>query len=517
MNSKIIICNGIHLHKDYKDVLSYSESDMVTLCQNHALATANNYSFIRERGTIQVGIAYSTCVQANYIAYQNSDYSNKWFFAFVDEVRYKNNNTTEIVFTIDVWSTWYSYITFNSCFVEREHVTDDTIGLHTLPENVETGDYVTKGEPLRSYFSDQTLLVLAQSDKNGYKLNGQYTGVQYTFFQDIGGVAGKEAILNMYKERWVLNDENIVCIFNVPRDMMLDYITWIDDRMPEGWDYGVLNNHNISTAFSLGSFGGSMQESLENNYVPVNNKLLCYPYRYAVLTNNNGCSNIYRFEYFKTRVPSFTVYASLNPSCSIIAVPLNYKHIFENFSENITGAKFPIATWTNDVYTNWLTTQGINPVFANAIASETELMQIYNAVDTYKLTMGIGSNMQKIYSHAQLPNTLNGNLANADVNFSLGNNDFKLYTFVIREEYAKIIDDYFTARGYQVNTFKVPNINTRPIFNYVKINNETDSITGNFANNFTEKLNGILKSGVTIWHNHDNIDNYSLDNRPVNN
>ena len=147
MTSKIRICKGINIDRNYVNVTNYSESQMLSLCESneHLVAQANDYSFIRNRGTISTHFKYDDCLQSNYIAFQNKDYSNKWFFAWIDEVNYIGENNTEIKYTIDVWSTWFSYWTPKSCFVLREHVNDDVIGNYTQPEGLELGEYIIDG------------------------------------------------------------------------------------------------------------------------------------------------------------------------------------------------------------------------------------------------------------------------------------------------------------------------------------------------------------------------------------
>lgn len=143
MNSQIILCRNINVDRQYTNVLNYTESQMLALCRANAVASADNYSFLRTTGTIFVGFPYSQCLQANYIAFQNPDYSNKWFFAWIDDVIFKGNNaTTEIKFTIDAWSTWFEKWTPKKCFINRQHVRDDTVGLHTIPENIDVGDLI---------------------------------------------------------------------------------------------------------------------------------------------------------------------------------------------------------------------------------------------------------------------------------------------------------------------------------------------------------------------------------------
>ena len=157
LQSKIRICKGIKMDKDYNNVVNYTEQQLLTLCESnaHLVASANDYSFIRNKGTISTNFNFSDALQCNYMAFQNKDYANKWFFAFIDDVHYTSNGCTEIEYTIDSWSTFFSDLSISNSFVIREHVNDDTIGLHTVPENLETGEYIVD-----SYEHDTSLNTL---------------------------------------------------------------------------------------------------------------------------------------------------------------------------------------------------------------------------------------------------------------------------------------------------------------------------------------------------------------------
>ena len=100
-NGKIILAKNIKLDKEYQNVLTYSETDMLELVMDNSVASATDYSFIRETGRIRTGFSYSTCLSANYMAFQNPDYNGKWFFAFIDKVNYISNGTSEIEYTVD--------------------------------------------------------------------------------------------------------------------------------------------------------------------------------------------------------------------------------------------------------------------------------------------------------------------------------------------------------------------------------------------------------------------------------
>lgn len=146
MNSKIIMCKGIKMDREYNNVLSYDEEGMQRLVNNSTfkVAEASNYSFVGGYGNnvVLVDFAYDLCIKSNYIAFQNPNYSNKWFYAWIDDVEYVSDKNTRIRFTIDNWSTWFSLANKLPCYVEREHVNSDNIGEHIVEENLDIGETI---------------------------------------------------------------------------------------------------------------------------------------------------------------------------------------------------------------------------------------------------------------------------------------------------------------------------------------------------------------------------------------
>lgn len=196
--SKLMICNNIKLDKEYKNVVNYTEQQMVQLCETNMIASSNTCSFIRNNGRIFTPFTYAQCLQSNYIAFQNPDYSNKWFFGWIDSVHYEGEKNTSIEYTVDVWSTWYSSLSFEQCMVEREHINsvDDVPGANIIPEHVDTGDYVVNAH-LRDKFNREApslndivyyIVVASTKDMNttnnvaGAIYNGIPTGIRYFYY-----------------------------------------------------------------------------------------------------------------------------------------------------------------------------------------------------------------------------------------------------------------------------------------------------------------------------------------------
>lgn len=91
----------------------------------------------------------------------------------------------------------------------------------------------------------------------------------------------------------------------------------------------------------------------------------------------------------------------------------------------------------------------------------------------------------------------------------IDNNVFSRYS--IKFEFAKRIDLYFDMYGYLINEVKVPNLNSRPNWNYVKTIGS--NIVGNIPQMDLLALKNIFDNGVTLWHNSQNFLDYTSNNR----
>ena len=140
--SQVILAKGIRLDRQHKNVMNYSESDMLSLVNGntHKVTSVSTCSFLRNQNAIEVQIPYGTALQANYMAFQNPSYSNKWFFAFIDEVEYRSNSNTIIRYTVDDHATWFDNWSLTKSFVIREHANTDVAGDNLIPENFELGE-----------------------------------------------------------------------------------------------------------------------------------------------------------------------------------------------------------------------------------------------------------------------------------------------------------------------------------------------------------------------------------------
>lgn len=505
-NSEVYLVKNIKMDRNYVNVLSYSESQMLELCKQNAVAHRSNFSFLRPQNSIFADFSYEEALQSNYIAFQNPDYSNKWFFAFIDQVIYKGEKNVEITYTIDSWSTWFDYWQKQPCFISRQHVNDDTIGLHTLPEPVDTGEYiVNKVEHVNEMDSLVAILQVSQYITGEIPLATNFGGVWQA-----GGAYVFENItdmVNVLKAFGEGKNESIIQAYLIPKCFV--NMSETDMQYP-----GQNAPFNISKEIA--------RPNDIDGYVPKNNKLFTFPYCFLNVSNNNGSANTYPFEYFRNGA-KFNIKGV--PVCggSIKLIPYEFRTDGENYNEEegLIAGKYPTLSWSEDAYTNWLTQNAVNLSLgltsnlisiASGVASLNPVAAVGGVVTG---SMGIASQMGQIYQHSLNPNTAKGNVNGGDINTSSDCNSFYFYTQTVRNEYAKIIDDYFTKFGYKINRIQTPNIVGRKNWNYLEIGQSENIGYGTVPSIYMTEINNACRTGVTIWHNHQNIGNFSLDNSIV--
>ena len=160
----------------------------------------DNLTYVRKDGVLRVptdetgvGTTYEKLLQYNFCMYQNTAFGNKWFYAFITDIIWINPSLTEIKLETAYFQTWQFDLVYADSFIEREHVNDDTIGKNTIPEGLETGEYIVQNFTLASdvgyNFLTTNYYVIALSDwpfataiPAGQTYNGVFSGFRYLVF-----------------------------------------------------------------------------------------------------------------------------------------------------------------------------------------------------------------------------------------------------------------------------------------------------------------------------------------------
>lgn len=534
MNSRIILAKNIKMDRQYVNVLNYTESQMVALCEQNIVVQASNFSFIRSTQSIQVQFTYEQCLQANYVAFQNPDYSNKWFFAWIDEVIYKGNLNTEIRYTIDSWSTWFDKWTSKPCFVQREHTNDDTVGNNTIPENLNIGQIICDNVFVPSIIGAESYFWFVIACNYNPSDDTRYAGV---------GLYGDYPQGNMWFA-WLVNFVN-------PGETINEISDWVFDVTKDGQADNIqtmfalpyqafsLSDVDATTHLVTNGKGNKLNEDISysksvirmfTDYTPKNNKLLTYPYSFLRITNNLGSFNDYKIEDFHVKdvedneidEVAFNVIGVPCQGYSGKLRPIEYQGLRYNEDESLSLGKYPTLSWSSDGFTNWLTQNAINlgvNIFNTALSGASSIAGGIATANPSNVVGGIGtvasntaSMIGSMFQASMGSNTARGNANAGDVSFSQNLIRFKIMHMRPKKEFLIIIDDYFTRFGYATNRVKLPNLTGRKEFNYVEIGSSEEIGYGSVPSNFMDNINNACRRGVTIWHNHSNLGDYTLDN-----
>lgn len=491
------------LEMDNSNQLTFSNSEtQANYFKSLPHKLIEDITYQRKDSVIRYPEHIDSIIEYNYCMYKNSNYGNKWFYAYITNMRYINDNMTEISIKTDVFQSWQFDLTYKQSFIEREHVTDDTVGLHTIDEGLERGEYIVNDRGIDTtrntykYVIGATLYPDNFEAFGGGMYNGIPSAINYYAYENFADF--KEAIKN-YQEG---HADAIVTCFIAP-----SYLTYRSGTRE------VMRSDEPET-YNLGI---SKMQSLDT-YVPVNKKLLTFPYCYIYLSNSQGSANILKQEVWKNENINnemiVKVIAALTPGCSIRAVPMDYNGIVdENWDEGLTLGKYPIINWLTDEYTNWQTQQGINIAGFQLNYAQTQAISSLGSIASGNIGGGIENvinTMKESRQHALVPYSVSGGANSGDVATSFKANAFVFEKITIKREYAKIIDKYFSMYGYKVNDLKTINIHTRSNWNYIKTIGA--NIEGDLPQADMQEIKQMFDKGITLWHNPLTFLDYSQSN-----
>lgn len=498
--TNIYLLKGVPFDNSYKHTMYFSgaeeQRNYFDGFIKHRL-TQQTYQRVN-KGVARVGLKAESLYDCNYMMFQNESFGPKWFYAFITSVEYVNNIVSEIRFEIDVIQTWRLDCRFQDCFIEREHVDDDTPGKHTVPENLEVGDYVTDTLSGTGLMSDYSCVVAATfdykpdgnggatyEDATGYNYCGIYSGVKLNRFKNVDSL-----VSFLSKPETVKKSEGIVSVF----------------MMPEAFAGSAGDNakaHRLEIDKFTADFG----------FTPHNNKLYTFPYNFLYVTNMEGQSAVYHYEEFTTDVCAFTITGDYSCSPSVVMYPLFYKGATANLDEKISMTGFPQCAYNIDTFKAWLSQQGPSMLIDTAVSAVTSGMTTLNPVIAgVSLVRNIGSIVSQGVERAiQPPQSRGGSSSSALV--AMRQKDFGFMKKHIKKEYAKIIDEYFDMFGYATHRIGKPNIKGRPLWNYVKTIGCT--MIGGAPADDIAKMCAIHDNGITYWKIGTTPGNYDGSNKPT--
>ena len=536
-NTSIILCKDVPLDATYEHTVSFANASAAYsyfYSKRFVVVEENSYQRVLEN-KLRIACTMEQAIQCNYMMFKNTNFENKWIYAFITGWQYINNATTEITYEIDVFQTFWNDTRLLSVFVEREHSVTDAIGANTVPEALEQGEYILDGmsafEPYTRY-EDGELIVDAGGCAIFYctfyerpSTDPQYATDPFPNF--MGGVVNGSVytglvpiIKSAYRSP---SDPN----YGDPSDP-----TTIDGFLAKV--QGAAKKDGIIAAY-ICPFRPNTYEAIQwqfnlpkhittlAGYTPKNKKLLTYPYN-VLRVRTDSDSTIYRWEFFSTSSAQFTLEGYIVPDPCLTLIPANYNATTERnycVENRLTIKEFPQVAIDVDVWKVYYAQHGASLVTSmigdglgvvGGVASAVTAPSVSTVVGAASSVVNVAHSVAQLYEINKRPPELKGTQTSM-ADYAIGAKKFYADNLCIRPEYARIIDDYFNMFGYATKRVKVPNLTSRPYWNYVKtVGHTVDGIS--VPDPFIQRINNAFNNGITIWHNPDNVGNYTLDNSP---
>ena len=527
--STILLCKGVPWDANYSHVRLFgNKSELHSYIQSKAVKTIQSSTPVMFGDfTYSVDGNQEEIMRCNYMAFLNTPYTSEWKYAFVTGIEWLSVNSCRIKYRLDVWQNNIYDVTIGKCYVEREHCSKelDAIDYSLVPENLETGDFKLNWL-IRTHLGDPKYCLLVSAKANGEPPDavGAYGGV-YSGLGLISSLDEENFNLIVQGYQNVGMAESIVAIYTVP--------SGFKDKPDAGF-----TEVEIPFPTSL------------DNYIPKNKKLFQYPYNFCFVTCNTDSNMILKYELSDNENNTLKIgwHGLVVPSPMLRVVAMNYNGLGTNYQQSFEVSGYPQGAWINDAFQAYLAQQ--TPVIMSQMervkykSDYMENKQWYSSIGQFisalgnALTQNVGGAAQNVFngiveaditeqaigvmqdsfisasnaqvqSHDLIPPKMSGNINSSFLNTVEGINAIDVTNYCVQAQMAAVIDDYWTMLGYPMHRCKVPNINTRSAWNYVKTVN--CALSGSVMLQDLETLRKIFDNGVTIWHTND-VGNYALDN-----
>lgn len=544
--------------KDDGNLLKFSSREVQSDQMNKYVDTvkhfiAYQYNIVKD-GVIRVeGNAYKF-MDYNYMMFQNPDTGNsRWYYAFVDDVKWLSYNSAEIYYTLDAWQCYQFDISFKKCFVERSHVpvSEDTVGRWLAPEPIGVEAKVVKNISDFDTLDWSPSWVLHSTSwydmtKKEYNYEGLSSGDIITsevglnvpdtdtlknivkfygkksindIFSDVGSETGykswrdwlnalggwdceKEEPVKYYSISNALIATTSVADIQDHRDELIGLYAvplWVKGGVTKAKFVSVSNHTElINVAIN--------QSKLPCGYTPRNKKMLTSMCRGFCIYTKNGFKKTFKPELMSSTA-QFRLSGNAMATDGVFCEMYNYQDASDK------SMKIPFNCQTRFGYDgNTGLDKGVNALQSSigligsvaSITTGNALGILYGANNV----VSSATNMIDAIGQRGISNGTTGDL----LTITNGNATPHFADVSVTKEEAEYIDDYLDIYGYTINEIQSVNINSRPSWNYIKVAKLNAQIKA--PDVYAQSIISQFQNGCHIWHTSiENVGNFGLSNR----
>ena len=438
-NSDIYLLRGINLNNTYQHTIYFDSAtaQFNYFCVDNTFVKYHlqKYSYQRySRGRIWVDLPLENIQDCNYLIFKNSGLQNnsevyydktpniganpslsKTYYCFITNFEYSNNNTTIIDYEIDVMQTYMFDYELGECFVEREHTDNDTIGSHTVEENLPIGEYwflpvtsavdIPEPTPMSNPPTNAQItarntycnryrkevkngrIIALDNDREPYSVvvscgfdyvngnvkpvegnmyGGFYSGLTYFSFNVLDGRTDTQQTTESEVNTFLINvTSDGAAIDSVINLYMLPHFIAKSLKANPNSAY-----QDLSISFSSNTEWNLYDSNTpDGSTQPRNKKLYTYPFSLLYVTDNMGNAAIYRYEFFSGVVSDssnlkkceFRLQGLTTANPEVQLVPENYNLTGAtqgvdrlNYNDKISISAFPQCAYNVDSFKAWL-------------------------------------------------------------------------------------------------------------------------------------------------------------------
>lgn len=544
-SNKLMLCTGVPLDVSQVRQLSFNDkSEQYNYFNSKAIRFFDDFKYIREHRGVRVPVNAEDIGNVCYMGFQNQT-SGKWYYAFVTQVIYINPETSLVNFEIDVYQTFMFDMVLRECDISREHVANDNFKEHTVQESVDVGDYVicyndsadldVLEEGTTHYqfviFSAVDLLADAGTleepkvtGAQGGLYAGLPSGVRPYLVSPRRGTSSITSIMETISEYpWV--SQSILSIYACTSYNVGGNVTVKASKM--GFNIGVIPDSSEPYAFPIGGSAG-LANWIRHFPEYRNKKMYTSQFSFIEMILPNGNRTVLKPEFLEDGIVNIKVVATLVPSPQMYVYTPNYCGANDDFMLNSTvlngfpcfpvqNNTYPLQTAQAEASNNLVHSQNKKNLFWDTVGNVAK--SVFTGDPLAVLSTGIDA-LKNVRAEEQTAERDRQRIGQMQTNVSLtGASGGGLESFIsskkleiffrwwtVKPEFAQKIEQFFDMYGYKVNSVGVPNLNSRPRYNYIKCNSV--NIYGDIPNEFLQPLRNMFINGFTLWHDKENVGFY---------
>lgn len=492
----------------------------------------NDITYVKKDNAIVLGCREEDVWRFNYVMYQNSNFSSKWFYAFIVKREWASDYSVKFYLQTDPIQTWMFDWSLMTSYIERQHSATDSVGDNIIPEPI--GKSQTIYQFAGSVDCDPTWIsIFATSTASGTPMTGVAIGGMYS---GSANVYNDTVLPNNFLSGYVENGT-------------ASAISRIQQHTAFGSEQGK-TYHEVTYPVHPNDLAG---------YVPRNKKLLSSAFVNGYVTGfgqeikftPDFCSDDVVNLRFAQDITSGSVYCYVS----------NYGKRGSTGSTNVLGFMFnyPESTWAYNQYKNdYNLHNGSNSMYKERANTQwtanrnsaihdtaaTVISGIGNATEagqkalTLKFGEAIGAgadaisdistlnqNISSLLSYAFGYDEISQSLAYIDESYNApavggvatsnpfiaaAQTDVQYGWIVPDARFAERYDQFLDVYGYAQNTYSIPNLHARKSWTYVKVSELM--LDGNCPDEDELRIKAAFRNGIFFWVYDREYGNFNQDN-----